>query len=298
MKKKYLYLLIAGLALSALLPVVILMCLCTRSEQIRPQTVMYGGIEYTYKEFLTGCILSSLEMLDEPPDDDDAEGIKAVASALDCSARYLLRAGKTLDGGYPSLEHTDEREGLSHFGAELSTYRKYAEKAAEYAISYDINVGGEAVFLPICRISSGALISPYDSGNPYVKKLYCEKDKAADFYIGSCQLTADGIAEIMLTEYPSLVIPPDESRWISDIRCDNDGNVLRLNVCGIEMSCEQFRRLFGIRSAAFDMSYTQRLYSFTTKGDGCNTGMSVYSALKLSERGYTAEQILDEFYDL
>ena len=102
----------------------------------------------------------------------------------------------------------------------------------------------------------------------------------------------------MLTEYPSLVIPPDESRWISGIRCDNDGNVLRLNVCGIEMSCEQFRRLFGIRSAAFDMSYTQRLYSFTTKGDGCNTGMSVYSALKLSERGYTAEQILDEFYDL
>ena len=244
MKKKYLYLLIAGLALSALLPVVILMCLCTRSEQIRPQTVMYGGIEYTYKEFLTGCILSSLKMLDEPPDDDDAEGIKAVASALDCSARYLLRAGKTLDGGYPSLEHTDEREGLSHFGAELSTYRKYAEKAAEYAISYDINVGGEAVFLPICRISSGALISPYDSGNPYVKKLYCEKDKAADFYIGSCQLTADGIAEIMLTEYPSLVIPPDESRWISDIRCDNDGNVLRLNVCGIEMSCEAVRHTF------------------------------------------------------
>ena len=46
------------------------------------------------------------------------------------------------------------------------------------------------------------------------------------------------------------------------------------------------------------MSYTQRLYSFTTKGDGCNTGMSVYSALKLSERGYTAEQILDEIYDL
>lgn len=298
MKKKYLYLLIAGLALTAVLPVIILLCFSTGSEQFRPKSVMYGGAEYAYKEFLTGCVLDRLKMLDCPPTDKDTEGINAVASALDCSVRYLLRAGKALDSGYPRLDYMDEKEGLAHFGAELSAYRKYAEKSAEYALSHNLTAGGEAVFLPVCRISSGALISPEDSGIPYVKKLYCEKDKTADYYIGSCQLTADGIAEIMLTEYPSLVIPPDESQWISDIRRDNDGNVLRLNVCGVEMSCEQFRRLFGIRSAAFDMSYTQRLYSFTTRGDGCNTGMSVYSALKLSERGYTAEQILGEFYDL
>ena len=46
------------------------------------------------------------------------------------------------------------------------------------------------------------------------------------------------------------------------------------------------------------MSYTQRLYSFDIRGDGCNSGMSVYSALKLSERGYSARQILNEFYNL
>lgn len=296
MKKKYLYLLIAGLALTAVLPVIILLCFSTSPEQPRPQSVMYCGTEYAYKEFIAGCVLDRLKMLDEPPTDKDTEGINAVASALDCSTRYLLRAGKALDSGYPRLDHMDEKEELAHFGAELSTYRKYAEKAAEYALSHTLI--SDAVFLPVCRISSGVLISPEDCGNPYVKKLYCEKDKTAGYYIGSCQLTADGIAEIMLTEYPSLVIPPDESQWISDIIRDDDGNVLRLNICGIEMSCEQFRRLFGIRSPAFEMSYTQRLYSFTTRGDGSDTGMSVYSALKLSERGYTAEQILDEFYNL
>ena len=192
----------------------------------------------------------------------------------------------------------DEREGLAHFGAELSIYRKYAEKSAEYALSQNFTVDGKAVFLPVCRISSGIMISPGDCKNPYVKKLYCEKDKTADYYIGSCQLTADGIAEIMLTAYPSLIIPPDESKWISNINRDGDGNVLGLSVCGIRMSCEEFRSLFDIRSPSFDISYTQRLYSFTTRGDGCNSGMSVYSALKLSERGYSARQILNEFYDL
>lgn len=298
MKKKYLYLLIAGLALIAALPVVILMCFTGESTDIRPDSVMYKGVEYAYKDFLTGCILSELQTLDEPPSDKTTEGINAVATALDCSLRYLCKAGKSLDGGYPCLEYIGEKEGLQHFGAELSVYRKYAEKSAEYAMSQNFTVNGTAVFLPVCRISSGALISPEDSGNPYVKKLYCEKDKTADYYKGSCQLTADGIAEIMLTEYPSLIIPPDESKWISNIRRDSDGNVLRLDVCGINMSCEEFRRLFDIRSPSFEMNYTQRLYSFDIRGDGCNTGMSVYSAVKLAERGYSALQILEEFYNL
>ena len=298
MKKKYLYLLISGLVLIAALPVIILLCFSAKSERARPQTVTYRNTEYAYKEFLTGCVLNELKTLDSPPGDEDTEGINAVAMALDCSARYLLKTGKALDGGYPRLDYTDEREGLSHFGAELPTYRKYAEKSAEYALSQNFTVNGNFVFLPVCRISSGAMISPDDCKNPYVKKLYCEKDKTADYYNGSCQLTADGIAEIMLTAYSSLVIPPDESKWISNISRDGDGNVLGLSVCGIRMSCEEFRSLFDIRSPSFDISYTQRLYSFTTRGDGCNSGMSVYSALKLSERGYSAEQILREFYNL
>lgn len=298
MKKKYLYLLISGLVLIAALPVIILLCFSARSEQSRPLTVIYRNTEYAYKEFLTGCVLSELKTLDNAPDDEDTEGINAVATALDCSLRYLCNAQKALDSGYPGLDYMDDREGLAHFGAELSVYRKYAENSAEYAISQDFTVNGQFVFLPVCRISSGVMISPDDCKNPYVKKLYCEKDKTADYYNGSCQLTADGIAEIMLTAYPTLIIPPDESKWISNISRDSDGNVLGLNVCGIRMSCEEFRRLFDIRSPSFDISYTQRLYSFTTRGDGCNSGMSVYSAVMLSERGYTSGQILREFYNL
>lgn len=192
----------------------------------------------------------------------------------------------------------DEKESIQHFGAETGIYRKYAESSAEYAISLNLTVQEGTAFLPVCRISSGITISPEDSGNPFVKKLYCEKDRSAEYYHSTCQLTADGIAEIMLTAYPSLIIPPDESKWISDIRRDADGNALRLNVCGIDMSCEEFRRLFDIRSPAFEMSYTQRLYSFEIRGDGCNSGMSVYSALKLSERGYSCREILNEFYAL
>ena len=298
MKKKHLYLLIATLTAAAVLPIIILVCFSSANEPQRPVTIIYRNNEYAYKEFLTGCVLSCLKTLDEPPADDESEGINAVAVALDCSLRYLHRAGKSFDSGYPYVEYMDEKDSIQHFGAETGIYRKYAEHSAEYAISLNLTVQEGTAFLPVCRISSGITISPEDSGNPLVKKLYCEKDRSAEYYHSTCQLTADGIAEIMLTAYPSLIIPPDESKWISNIRRDADGNALSLNVCGIDMSCEEFRRLFDIRSPAFEMSYTQRLYSFDIRGDGCNSGMSVYSALMLSKRGYSCREILNEFYVL
>lgn len=93
MKKKHLYLLIAMLTAAAVLPIIILVCFSSANEPQRPVTIIYRNTEYAYKEFLAGCVLSCLKTLDEPPADDESEGINAVAVALDCSLRYLYSAG-------------------------------------------------------------------------------------------------------------------------------------------------------------------------------------------------------------
>lgn len=113
MKKKHLYLLIATLTVAAVLPIIILVCFSSANEPQRPVTINYRNTEYAYKEFLTGCVLSCLKTLDEPPADDESEGINAVAVALDCSLRYLSSAGKSFDSGYPYVEYMDERRVYS-----------------------------------------------------------------------------------------------------------------------------------------------------------------------------------------
>lgn len=158
MKKKHLYLLIATLTAAAVLPIIILVCFSSGNEPQRPVTIIYRNTEYAYKEFLTGCVLSCLKTLDEPPADDESEGINAVAVALDCSLRYLHRAGKSFDSGYPYVEYMDENESIQHFGTETGIYRKYAESSAEYAISLNLTVQEGTAFLPVCRISSGITI--------------------------------------------------------------------------------------------------------------------------------------------
>lgn len=149
--------------------------LSSANEPQRPVTIIYRNTEYAYKEFLAGCVLSCLKTLDEPPADDESEGINAVAVALDCSLRYLHRAGKSFDSGYPYVEYIDEKESIQHFGAETGIYRKYAENSAEYAISLNLTVQEGTAFLPVCRISSGITISPEDSGNPLVKSCIAKR---------------------------------------------------------------------------------------------------------------------------
>ena len=83
MKKKHLYLLIAMLTVAAVLPIIILVCFSSANEPQRPVTIIYRNTEYAYKEFLAGCVLSCLKTLDEPPADDESEGINAVAVALE-----------------------------------------------------------------------------------------------------------------------------------------------------------------------------------------------------------------------
>lgn len=288
--------LIALLIAAALIPLAV-MYFSSRPEKTQAiQQIEAGGIQYSYREYLVGCIMDKLAFLNSAPSENDMEGIYAVGSAVNSSLHYLVQTDRLQGGGLFSLEYMPEDKRNEHFGNELKQYLNAAEKAADYALKTEITYNGSGVFLPVCRISSGALIETPDM--PWVKKLYCPRDKSAVYYSGGCQLTSNGIAEILLSDFSGLILSPDESEWITDIICDENKNVLSLNVCGIKMSGFEFRRMFEIRSVCFEMTYSQGLYSFKTKGDGDSTGMSVFAAVELSKSGYTAPDILDTFYDI
>lgn len=291
------FLLIAALAAAAILPIILMIVISSGEKpDYYSQTITSSGKEYSYREYLVGCIMSALAFTDEPPCEKDTAGINATAAAINSSLIYLVRTDSIDHIGFPSLDMMNADEQKSHFGEELDTYLAAAQTAADYAMSVNITYEGKNVFLPVCRISSGGLISRSDM--PWVKKLYCPRDKYAAYYNGGCQLTCDGIAAVLLSRYSDMILSPDKANWISDIKCDDSGNVLSLNVCGINMSGSEFAELFGIRSICFEMSYSEGLYTFTTKGDGCSTGLSVYAALQLSRSGQSEKEILDTFFNV
>lgn len=301
MKKKGRQILfIAALCAAVIVPIVILAIFSAPKNDTYPEKVTVNDTEYSYRDFLTGCILEQLKSLDEPPTDADAAGINAAGAAIHSSIVYLYSINGIYRENFPCVKFMSEKECNDHFGESSEQYISAARRAADFALCTRISYKGENVFLPVCRISSCALTDPYEAGlnMPWLKKLYCPRDKYAAGYSGGCQLTSSGLSMKLLAKYPDMILPPENNSWISDIKTDSGNNVISLIVCGMNMSGYEFCRLFGIRSVCFDMTCSQGLYTFTTKGDGDSIGMSVYAAVQMSREGNSETEILNTFFDV
>lgn len=62
------------------------------------------------------------------------------------------------------------------------------------------------------------------------------------------------------------------------------------------MTGQAARKLFGLKSAAFEISYANGSFSFTTYGYGHGVGMSQWGAKFYADHGYTYDQILRHYY--
>ncbi len=264
-----------------------------------PATVTVRGREYDTEEYLVGCILAQLKNYSSA-DETNEEGLDCVAAALYCSLLYLYETNGLDRTVFPALEYMSREEAEKYYGEQYLSMSKAAENAAKNALSSNVTYQGRHVYLPVCRISSGALIDPSDCNMdmPWTKKLYCAADRSEPRYSGSCQMTSEGFSSLFLGRFSDKALPPDEASWISSVNTDADGNVLSVCVGGITVSGWEFCRMFGIRSVCFEVTYSSGVFSFVSKGDGDGTGMSVAAVMKLAQSGRTADEILRTFFEV
>ena len=72
--------------------------------------------------------------------------------------------------------------------------------------------------------------------------------------------------------------------------------VINLTVGGIRLTGLDFRAIFSLRSAAFEIEYENSLFTITTKGYGHGVGMSQYGANAMANSGKTYDEILMHYY--
>ncbi|MCH5324092.1 MAG: hypothetical protein J1E39_02660 [Eubacterium sp.] len=264
-----------------------------------PEQITVGDTPYITADYLSGCIFAALKNYSSVSQINQ-QGLNATAAVLYSSLLYLYEINSLDRDVFPCVEYMSMEEAAEYYGSAYQEFNIMVRSAAKYAMNVNVTYGGENVFLPLCRISSGALIDPAECNMnmPWCKKLYCLTDRDEPRYSGGCQLTSDGFTAVFLTRFPSAVLPPDIGGWISDIKTDTDGNVLSVSAGGVTMSGWEFCQLFGIRSVCFEMTYTDRLFSFTSKGDGGSAGISVAAAMQLGARGDSAEEIIKTFFEV
>ena len=104
------------------------------------------------------------------------------------------------------------------------------------------------------------------------------------------------VAELQEKLQSAVTLSGEPQNWIADVGFTESGTVTAINMCGVSVSGEQIRTLLGLRSACFEASFSEEVFTFNVKGWGHGVGMSQYGACYLAQTGSTFIEILSHYY--
>lgn len=283
----------------------IMMCGCTKTEQesAAPERIsLYIRqdsriVTMDYTEYLTGCIFAAADPSFQ------RETLLAVGIACSGQALYCM-SGEEYDRAewfgadiaadsekcpeWLSPEQLEQEYG-DRYGEYCDKVTDIAKEAAEYCLYYD---GAPADTL-LCRLSAGVTD---DGGAPYLPSLRLPADKDSRYYSCTVKLTEEIVRKSISEAVGRVALPADREQWFTGAERTKHGTLLSIDFGDRELTGEKLCRALELRSTNIVIEYADGTFTFSTKGDGSNTGMSVYTAEMLARNGSTAEEILAKFY--
>ena len=109
------------------------------------------------------------------------------------------------------------------------------------------------------------------------------------------ELSAQQVKELTLYAYPGADLSGEPAGWFGNIRRSGQ-TVTSLTLGGLTLTGGQVRKLFSLRSAAFEVEWDGAKFTFSVTGYGHGVGMSQYGANALAGEGKTFRDILTWYY--
>ena len=260
-------------------------------------------VSITAEEYLTGCLCAQIPINYEP------EALKAQACA---SATYALRVMDDLRGTDklpPGADISDdenlcqpyftEQKRREEYGADYDKYIGIIEAAARYGRYHIITYDNAPIYAVYHSVSAGRTCpSEYIWGTrlEYLRAADSRSDKEYINYDCSNEMREEDVRAALVRYDPDIETPADCAKWFTEMNANKDGYVISVNIGKNVFSGGDIRRIFGLRSPAFTVSYLDGIFTFRTKGFGHCAGLSQYGANTMAQSGFTAEQILYHYY--
>ncbi len=251
------------------------------------------------EEYLVGAVAG------EMPASYHIEALKAQALACNAYAQYIknnpsgdifgadISDSPKVHQGYITKEERKEKWGDS-----FDDYEKKIRSAVDAVIDKTITYNGEpvmAAFFSICPGRTEAASEVFKENIPYLKSVISDGDKLSPDYSKKINFTEDEFKE-RISAIEGITIGDEAENWISDIKTTEVGTVKSLRICDKEISGNEFREIFSLRSSAFSVSYSENSFTVKTVGYGHFVGMSQYGADYMARQGASYKEILKHYY--
>ncbi|MBR1592878.1 MAG: stage II sporulation protein D [Ruminococcus sp.] len=275
------------------------------SEPYKVLNTATGKItEVPVEEYVIGAVCA------EMPASFETEALKAQAAAAHTYAeRQRLRAEISPDPelcGADFSDDTSKYQGFfdnekirEQYGDNYESYYSKIKDAVSEVLPYIITYEDEPIVSAFHSMSSGKTESAeniWGTKLDYLVPVDSSYDKDAPRYLDEVSYSGDELREKLTDEFPDIRLDNDLRKWIETESVSDSGTVLSVNVGDKNISGSVLRDILGLRSACFDVKYSDDTFTFTTKGFGHGVGMSQYGANAMAAQGSKWQDIIAHYY--
>lgn len=259
------------------------------------------AVELSVEEYLQGVLRG------EMPAAFHMEALKAQTVAERTYLYYQMAAGAK--GSHPQADVCTDPACCTAYLTEEAAREKWGaafeecnEKILEAVSATDGQVmyyGGEPIMAVFHSSSAGMTATSgevWTADLPYLVSV--ESPESADTvpnYYSVSTFTPSEFREKFNAAYPAAKWGEKVSDWVTDVVRTDTGRVESATVGGVEVSGQELRSIFSLRSASFTIEAGEDI-TFRVTGYGHGVGMSQYGANTLAQEGKSWREILQWYY--
>ncbi len=254
-----------------------------------------GNIETLSKDdYIFGVVAAEMPALY----DDEALKAQAVAAytyacrkKAAANGEYDLTDDPKTDQCYISTETARER-----WGEKADEYTKKIKNIVSQVSGQVLTYNNTLALTAYHAISSGKTENCSDvwgSEVPYLVSVDSVGDKTAENYLTAKTLSADEVSSLMSG---IAATDGDAKDWFGNIEKTQTGRIKKIKFCNTDTDGASVAEALSLRSANFDIAYSDGGFTFTVRGYGHGLGMSQNGADYMAKQGSSYEEILKWYY--
>lgn len=261
-------------------------------------------IEVPVRDYVIGAVCAEMPALFE----EEALKAQAVAAHTYAERQHILES----ENPSPELSGADfsndtskyqgyftESQIKHYFGENYEEYYKKISSAADEVLPYIITSNEQPIIAAFHSMSSGMTESAenvWGAEVDYLVPVDSSYDKSAPRYAEEVSIDRAFLKNSLETYFDGINLGNDISGWIIPAEISDSGTVLTALVGGKIVTGNDIRNALELRSADFEIEYTDEKAVITTKGFGHGVGMSQYGANAMAEKGCSWQDILNHYY--
>ncbi len=270
------------------------------ADEKRRVTVLIGDKPYemSVHDYLIKVVAAEMPVSFEP------EALKAQAVAARTYLQRALASPKHDNADICASSeccqaYSTEKTLREKWGEDYEQYLEKISAAVEDTDGEYLSYEGAAALAAFHSSSAGVTENSGAIWNelPYLVSVSSpETAENVPNYISKQTLKDIDFRDTILYLKPEADMTGEASSWVSSIERNDSGRVEKAVIGGVEFTGAELRKLFSLRSTAFELTHSDGQFTFTVTGYGHGVGMSQYGANTMAKNGSDYREILAHYY--